>query len=381
MKKLFFWTNYYIEQNDVGTTVKIKNEIQALRQIGYIVTYTAYISDGVAIFDNSDSIVVFEKFKFLNSKLVSLTRKDSLISICRKYLKNKTFDYFLLRINYFSSSYMKMLKEMKAQGALVMMESLSYFPGISHSFFKAPKLYAVAHSLERNRKELNKCIDLMLTEGHIDDYYGIPCIEFGMGVKVEDFRPHYYCGDKDTLNMLMVGCTSIYHGTDRILASLKKYLDDSCANSRVYLHLVGDVLDKDKEYIITNNLEDHVILYGRQFGNKLEDIYDKCNVALGPLSQHRMQKKDTGLKTKEYFAKGIPYVYSGDEPCIEDDYPYIFEIPNDESLISIADVWNFYNGICKTDIVSEMRKTAVEVFEWKNLFKKAFSKLHLESRS
>lgn len=380
MNKLFFWTNYYIERNDIGTTIKIKNEIQALRQMGYAVTYTAYVSNGVVIFDNSDKIVAFEKYKFSNSKLRSLTRKDNLISISRNYLRSNVFNFFLLRINYFSKSYMKMLKEMKAQGASVMMESLSYFPGISYSFFKAPKLYAVANSLKRNQKQLINYIDLMLTEGYIDHYYGIPCIEFGMGVNVENFKPHCYCGDIDALNMIMVGCTSVYHGTDRILASLKDYLDDPSVNSKVYLHLVGDVLKNDKVYIKVNRLENHVIQYGRQFGTNLEAIYDKCNVALGPLSQHRMQKKDTGLKTKEYFAKGIPYVYSGDEPCIQNGYQYIYEISNDESLINIRDVWNFYNGIRNANIVTEMRATAVEIFDWRNQFKKVFNKLSMNSK-
>lgn len=377
MKKVFFWTNYYIEQKDVGTTVKIRNEISTMRKMGYIVFYTAYRKNGVAIFDNCDDVVCSIEFDNNDSFVSSITRKDYLVRITRDFITSNTFDYFLLRINYFSRSYMRMLEKMKSQGSMIMMETLSYFPGIKYSIVKAPKLFAVAHSMKRNQKRIRQVVDLMLTEGKIESYYGVPCIEFGMGVNVEEFTKHQYKGNTDELNLIMVGCTSVYHGTDRVIRSLAKYYENNI-HQKVTLHLVGDVLEKDKLLINQLQISDHVIMYGRRSGTELGEIYDECNVALGPLSQHRMNKKDTGLKTKEYFAKGIPYVYSGDEPCLEDDYPYVLQIPNDESLISIHEILSFYSSFKNDEFVAEkMRTKAKEIFSWEKLFEHAFFELNV----
>ena len=236
--------------------------------------------------------------------------------------------------------------------------------------------------MKRNRKQIADCVDLMLTEGHIENYYGIPCEEFGMGVNVSDFRAHNYKGLSDELNLLMVGCTSVYHGTDRILKSLDSYYKDGNQVRTVKLHLVGDILQKDLKFIHESVIEDKVICYGKRYGKELEDIYDKCNIALGPLSQHRMNKRDTGLKTKEYFAKGIPYLYSGEETALPNDYPYIMEVPNDESLINIEEVWKFYEQNCRNGhVVDDMRNTAKTVFSWNGIFSRAFSRLSEVSNS
>ena len=133
--------------------------------------------------------------------------------------------------------------------------------------------------------------------------------------------------------------------------------------------MVGDILQKDLKFIHESVIEDKVICYGKRYGKELEDIYDKCNIALGPLSQHRMNKRDTGLKTKEYFAKGIPYLYSGEETALPNDYPYIMEVPNDESLINIEEVWKFYEQNCRNGhVVDDMRNTAKTVFSWNGNF-------------
>ena len=77
----------------------------------------------------------------------------------------------------------------------------------------------------------------------------------------------------------------------------------------------------------------------------MDAIFDKCNIALGPLAQHRIEKKDTGLKTKEYFARGICYLYTGNEVKIDSDYPYILQLEDNEDLIDFKKVISFYDGI------------------------------------
>jgi hypothetical protein len=91
------------------------------------------------------------------------------------------------------------------------------------------------------------------------------------------------------------------------------------------------------------------------------------------LGQHRVGgKKDTGLKTKEYFGIGLPYFYAGVEEDVPADYPYVFEVPSDESVIDFDAVWDFYERIRSDENKTEnMRAFAQEVFSWDNIMRRA----------
>ncbi len=371
-KSIFFWTNYYYNHPEIGTTPKILSEIKTLRKMGFSVYYTAYLDDGVGVFDNQDEIILKKSFIIRNKFYLKAFRKDYLINIARQFIKYNKFDYFLLRINSISNSYYRMLKEMKKQGAFVMMESLSYYPNMDFGKYKKASYHFISKSLKKHKDDLKFVVDLMLTEGRLDDFYGIPCVEFGMGIDVDRYNEHKYIGDKDELNLLMVGCDSVYHGTDRVVSSVINFTNNF-PNKKIRLHLVGDILDKDMRLIKESNLSNVIICYGKKSGKELDDIFDQCNIALGPLAQHRIQKKDTGLKTKEYFARGIPYIYTGEEFKIDSDYPYILKIDDSEQLIDINSIFEFYLKIRNDDrVIQTMRNTAKLVFSWDEIFKNVF---------
>ena len=289
-----------------------------------------------------------------------------------EYLKTHSFDIFLLRINSISKSYYNMLCEMKKQNAFVMMESLSYYPNMDFGKIKKASYYFISKSLKKHKNDLHEVIDLMLTEGIIEDFYGIPCIEFGMGIDVDKYLIHDYIGNKQELNLLMVGCDSVYHGTDRIVKSLVNYYAQN-PQIAINLHLVGDILKKDKKLISKANLGNKIICYGKKYGAELDKIYAKCNIALGPLAQHRIQKKDTGLKTKEYVARGIPYLYTGEEFKIEKEYPYILQLEDSENLIDFNEIIEFNNMIQNDkDLALNMREQARVVFSWEEIFSNVF---------
>lgn len=374
MSTVFFWTNYYMEHPEVGTTSKIKAEIETLRKMGYKVYYTAYVTDGVAIFDNADREVVRKKVNNHIAIISKVKLTNSLVAVANEYLKKNKFDFCLVRLNVFTKKYVRMLKQMK-NDSFVMMESLSYFPDMKYSDVKGFGYFLYLASIKRNKKQMKDYVDLMLTEGIIENYYGVPCVEFGMGIDVDNYKEHQYTGDLDELNLIMVGCNSVYHGTDRILRSMLEYYKKGTDKRIVKLHLVGDLLPKDHELTQNEFIRDKVFTYGRQHGKKLDEIFEKANIALGPLAQFRMKKKDTGLKTKEYMARGIPYIYSGNEIQIEEEYPYIMQISDDEEMINVLDIFAFYDRI-KEDMecANNMRRKAQEAFEWAKIFERVFVK-------
>ncbi len=371
-KKIFLYVNYSPEDKSKGITKKIFSEIKSLRKMGLKVFYCAYFSDGVAIFNNQDKIILEKKYKIKEEKIRKVIRRFLLINLSTDFLKMNKFDFYLLRWCAFDESYLRLLREMKKRGGKVMLESLGYFPGMHSKGFKSKYILLCT---KFNKKRASKYIDLILSEGKFETIFGVKAIEFGMGVDIETIKPHNYKGFNDEYNLLSVANETIYHGYDRLIKSLSNYYKNG-GSKKIYLHLVGVVSASTKKLVCSINVSEYVFFYGKQYGKALELIYNKCNIGIGPLGQHRIGgKKDTGLKTKEYFAKGLPYFYSGDESANLKDFPYIYQVSSDENLIDLNEICNFYVNIRDENIVNNMREYAIKNYSWINKFKIVFDNL------
>ncbi|QUC68217.1 glycosyltransferase [Aristaeella hokkaidonensis] len=372
MKTVFFLVNYTPDDQSIGITKKISGQISALRKLGYNVYYTCYKNEGVAICNNNDSIVATEKFKTKNGKINRLLRYNLLLHLAYQYIttSNIRYNYCYARISAATNRYVSILRTMHNQGAKVIVEMLSYFPGIKPKTIKSKYLWFF---VKRNIGQLQSVIDKVITEGEIKDFYGIPSEKGRIGVNVDTLPVHHYIGNKDELNLISVGNEREYHGYDRLIFSYKEYLKHN-EKVKITIHIVGEVSKRTKA-MITPDLSDKVILYGKLYGEELKTIYNKCNLGVGPLAQHRIGgKKDTGLKTKEYLGIGIPYIYSGVEEDLPNEFPYVYRIPADESIIDFASIWEFYKKIRDNSKMSEeMRNIAKETLSWDSIMKKALS--------
>ena len=135
--------------------------------------------------------------------------------------------------------------------------------------------------------------------------------------------------------------------------------------------------DKTKKLIQKLNLEKYIFLYGYQSGRELEKIYNMCNIGIGPLAPHRVGGKEgTGIKTKEYFAIGLPYFFAGQELLVPENYRYALKIESDDSPVDIQKIFNFYETVKDDKNIQEnMRNFANEHYSWKTIFKTALANM------
>jgi len=371
--KIFMFVNYTPSDKSLGITKKISSEISAFRRLGHEVIYTAYGEGGIYIYDDNDQIVYKKKYLTSIYTLVRYQRYFLLIQTAKEYCDStkQQFDIFYGRLLAPSKQYINLLRSFKHNQSRVILEAHAYFPGIR---FQSMKGKYVSYMLDKNGPLLKDCVDKILTEGHIDDFYGIPDVcEARIGVETKAIKAHNYVGNKDELNMISVANETTYHAYDRIIKSLAEYYRDEDTIHPIFLHLVGTVSDSTKRLVDELNMSDKVKLYGKQYGEALDNIYNHCNLGLGPFGQHRIGgKKDTGLKTKEYFAKGLPYIFSGEEPTVPCDYPFILQFPSDESLIDLQKAWNFYLSYRSNDkVVQKMRDFALANYSWDAIMEEA----------
>lgn len=375
IQTVFMFANYTPSDGSIGITKKIRSEIQTLRKQGMSVVYTAYEKDGIAIFDNADVCIYKKpyptKIEKIDRKLRYATLEKTAVSFLKQY--EGSFDLGYIRLGPPNGKLFAILKQLKQKGAVLIAEALAYFPGIQYKSLGG-KYIILMHRL--NGHKFKNYLSFFLTEGNLTSLHGVPTYSMSIGVEVDNIKPHAYVGATDELHMISVANENVYHAYDRIIESLHHHLQNK-PNDKIYVHLVGTVSEQTKSLYEQYHLQNHLFLYGKKSGDELDAIYNRCNVGLGPFGQHRVGgKKDTGLKTKEYFAKGLPYVFSGEEPTVPEDYPYICVFPSDESMIDFDRVRAFYESYREDgQVIERMRTFAHENYSWDRIMREALSHL------
>ncbi len=374
MKTVFMLVNYTPGDLSIGITKKISAQKDALRRLGYGVWYSAYEPNGIAIYNAADERVFFEKYRIpKENKLHGFFRYQDLLITVLRYLKasGQTFDFCFARISAMNFRYLRVLRMLKEQGSKILVEALAYFPGIK---MKTVKGKYVVFCLQKNKKKICQYVDKMITEGNVDDFFGIKTESVKIGVDINKLQEHKYIGDRDALQLISVASEQEYHAYDRLIKSLYEYKANGGQHS-IKIHLVGELYPKTRQMIQDLQLTDYVVAHGKVFGDALFALYNACNMGVGPLGQHRVGgKKDTGLKTKEYFGIGLPYFYAGEEAEVPNGYPYTYQVPSDESMIDFDALWKFYSHYRDQETVAqEMRSFAKETYSWDAIMQKVMT--------
>jgi hypothetical protein len=120
-----------------------------------------------------------------------------------------------------------------------------------------------------------------------------------------------------------------------------------------------------KKLTKTLELSKFVIFHGPKHGEELDSLLDKAHAAIGSLGSHRKGLCAAApIKTREYCARGIPFVISYDDVDFPDDFPYMLKVPADESPVDIEQILQFYDRIKEKEFVKEMREYAEKNLSW-----------------
>lgn len=139
MAAVFMLVNYTPGDLSIGITKKISAQIRALSNLGYDVYYTAYIKNGVAVY-NQDSIIQVRKEHRLRSKtLQGMFRYDLLLKCADEFVRKSDIKFELCygRISAPTHRYIGFLDTLHKAGTKVIIESLSYFPGVNPKTLKS----------------------------------------------------------------------------------------------------------------------------------------------------------------------------------------------------------------------------------------------------
>jgi glycosyltransferase involved in cell wall biosynthesis len=179
------------------------------------------------------------------------------------------------------------------------------------------------------------------------------------------------------VRLLALASMSGWHGYDRIIRSLAAYK----GGKDVRIEFVGGdgdgSLTKWKALADELGLADRITFHGPCYGDTLEAIIAQCDLGVGSLGMFRygLQRGMT-LKTREFMARGLPFIAAVDDPAIPDNHQFFLKVPNDETPIDMAEVISFAEAVKEDSKLPDMMRTYTEdAMSWRSVMAKILERL------
>lgn len=189
---------------------------------------------------------------------------------------------------------------------------------------------------------------------------------FSNGINPQNFQMKVPPKCEDVFHLTIVASDySPWHGLDRLLESLFQYRNQAC---KIHLHIVGQVSIKEKNLIKNCRRNEAVILtlHGKLFGENLNHIFLQTHMACDSLAMYRLGMNESStLKSKEYVARGIPFIYSAIDKDMYGLDEYLYDAKNTESHLDFNDIIAHYKKLDVQKMQRAMKVCVNEVLDWK----------------
>ncbi len=346
MKKLLFIAFNNFSNLHFGPTAKVFSQCRAFEAHGFAVDLLGRIGSDTAIIKDSENYTAISHRNPLvkNVRARNLIDKHSQIVDIKRYIKDKNYDACYIRYDFSDRDFISLLKLLKSRCKKIVLELPTYPYDEENKYGIGSKVRIAVDKIYR--KQLHKYLDAIVTfYGEHKDIMGVPAMVIPNGF---DFSRMELVKEKlpeDVTHIVAVSAMREWHGYERMIEGMHNYYNDTSKNHRNFvLHLVGEGREygKYKALIDEYELHGHVVLEGAMFGEKLDALYEKCAVGVDSLARHRTGVDVlSSLKSREYGAKGIPFINSCKVDIIDDDFSYMLRVPADESPVDMTEVEAF----------------------------------------
>ena len=203
------------------------------------------------------------------------------------------------------------------------------------------------------RTKLYQQMDALVTFSDAEVIFGQRTIRISNGVDFDSIPLHQPPTTMEPLHLIGVAEVHYWHGFDRLVAGIGEYYKHG-GRREVYFDIVGGVhpnymhnLPQAPGFqvlIDKYGINDHIIFHGQLFGERLDNVFNQSQFAIGSLARHRSGiTVIKTLKNREYATRGIPFVYSEQDSDF-DHQPYVMKVPADESPIDIEQIIDFVDN-------------------------------------
>jgi hypothetical protein len=370
---VFFFTNMWPQDLTRGITKKVYAQMDAMSEIGHPVKYyTGYTNDGAAVFDQDGNVLYEKKIPGKFGIIKRVVRNYVLKIVAGDFLNEGVDDIDIVYIRYlfFDPFSIRLFRNAKKNNRQVILEMHSY----PNYHVRGVKMYPVFVVDFLCRKFILPRVDKLVAISDRKTIWGRQAICIDNGIDLENAVIHERVHEnKKIIRLISVSYEWYCHGYDRIIKGLAEYYKKEQVEYEVEVYFVGTVTKKTKNLIKKTNMEQHVKLLGPLYGDELNEAYNQCDIGLGIMAPHRVaHSASSGLKTKEYIAKGIPFVYAGKPLFDAESFKYGMSIESNEEPVCIDDIVEFYKLLLKEDNIQENMRMWARDYTWVKEMGKVF---------
>lgn len=192
------------------------------------------------------------------------------------------------------------------------------------------------------RKRLKNYIDRFVTYSDDKGIFGVPTICTTNGVDAGKVKKVSGDFEPDKITMMGVAYMQRQHGFERIIEGMREYYNCKENTPKVFLRLVGDGPEKKyyENMVERYQLDKYISFYPTTTGEELDRLYDESDIALAAFGFYKVgfYKGNSSLKACESLVKGLPVATGCSIAGIDENCPFVFLFPNNNSTVKIKEI-------------------------------------------
>ncbi|UPT77641.1 glycosyltransferase family 4 protein [Sulfurovum sp. XGS-02] len=149
------------------------------------------------------------------------------------------------------------------------------------------------------------------------EYLSKPSIVIGNGINTDMYAFEQSTGSKRPSLVFIGSPSQQWHGVDKIIFLAEKLIEFD-------FHIIG--MDGENR--------DNLFFHGYLSNDKAKDLVKDQDIGIGTLSLYENKMTEASpLKTRQYFAHGLPVIYAYEDTDIKGKKPFILKLPNTKTNI------------------------------------------------
>lgn len=354
MLRGLYLANHNMQDASSGVTKKIAAQIAAFESLG------CSMANG-AIFDDSALDKAVRRLP-----LVPNYYDRASLALAKSLVEGEGLDFVYMRHGTCDAHTLDLLDYLHGNGVCTVVE----FPTFPYDRNATGlKWHLDLAKDRRSREKMSRYVDFGVDYSGYKDIFGIPCMSISNGIAARSYRPRAAVPDPDTsIAFIGVALVTYWNGYDRLIRAMHAYRESGGAEVALSFHIVGDgdELPNLRKLVTEFGMEDAVHFHGFLSGDDLEAVYEESDIGIGSLSPSRKYKGHimSSLKTKEYVAKGLPFIKGDVDPAFDsEEADFAFDVTDDETDIDLGAIVDWYRGLVARDPRGSLAKRIHEYSE------------------
>ncbi len=331
-----YLANHDMTDVSSGVTKKIRAQLSAFENLGCSMT------EGI-IFSDSAVDKAIRRMPLLPSFYDCESSR-----LVRNLVNNGGLDFVYMRHGVCCAHTIGLLRYLSKHGVLSVIE----FPTFPYDRNSAGLKWELQLAKDRcSRRKMASYVSFGTNYSDRDEIFQIPCIKLSNGVDAKSCVPRKTLPNPvEGIAFIGVALVTYWNGYDRLIRAMREYRDSHRMGPKLLFNIVGDgdELPSLRKLVSELEMEQEVVFHGFLSGEALERVYEESDIGVGSLAPSRKYKEHvmSSLKTKEYAAKGIPFI-KGDRDQIFDSagVDFVFDVTDDDQAIDLPGIIDWYKGL------------------------------------